>query len=127
MNELTFSSLKLVKFSELLGKTLTAIDVDDIRITFTTTEGIYVQYHEQDCCEKVWFECHDGDIADLINSPINLADEVIVKKIDPDGFGESETSSFYKLATSKGSCTFTWRGESNGYYSETVSLFKVDN
>ena len=119
-----YSQLKLVKFSELLGKTLTAIDVEDTSITFTTTEGTYVQYHEQDCCEKVWFECHDGDIADLINSPINMADEVTESKYED---GESTTWSFYKLATSKGSCTFTWRGESNGYYSETVSLFKVEH
>lgn len=124
MNELTFSSLKLVKFSELLGKTLTDIDVDDTRITFTTTEGTFVQYHEQDCCEKVWLEGHDGDISDLLNSQITMADEVTESKYE---YGESTTWSFYKLATVKGSTTFTWRGESNGYYSETVSLFKVDN
>lgn len=119
-----YSQLKLVKFSELLGKTLTDIDVGDIRITFTTTEGTYVQYHEQDCCESVWLEGHDGDITDLLNSPITLADEAIDSKYED---GESTTWSFYKLSTSKGSSTFTWRGESNGYYSETVNLFRVEN
>lgn len=119
-----YYQLKLVKFSELLGKTLTGIDVSDKLITFIASEGTFVQYHEQDCCEKVWFECHDGDISDLLNSQITMADEVTESKYED---GESTTWSFYKLATVKGSTTFTWRGESNGYYSETVSLFKVEN
>lgn len=115
--------MKNCKFSELLGKTLSEIIIFEDSIKFVTNTGNkYVQYHEQDCCETVWLETHDGDISDLIGSEILQADEVIDSKFSYETL-ESITYSFYKLSTVKGSCTFTWRGESNGYYSETVSLF----
>lgn len=117
--------MKICKFSELLGKTLSEITISESSIDFITNIGItYSQYHGQDCCENVWLEDYDGDISDLLNSSITMADEV-TKSMYEDG--ESATWSFYKLSTSKGSCTFTWRGESNGHYSETVSLFRVEN
>ena len=94
-----------------------------MQIKFTSSDGQeYVMYHEQDCCEDVTIEEIIGDITDLLNSPILLAEEVSEE-------GESEwgtsTWTFYKLATIKGSVTIRWFGESNGYYSEAVDFVKV--
>lgn len=116
----------ITKFSTLLGKTITSISLSEDHIKFYTTSGTFLQYHEQDCCETVWLESHDGDINDLIGSPLVMAEEIIEHTSGTDDF-ESITYSFYKLATIKGSCTFTWRGTSNGYYSETVELYKEED
>ena len=59
-----------------------------------------------------------GDIKDLMYSPITQA-EVVSEQKDA-RLGDSQTWTFYKFATAKGSVTLRWLGESNGYYSERV-------
>jgi hypothetical protein len=118
----------MTDFSALVGKTLTHIDggVGDDAITFITSEGErYRMHHIQDCCESVEVDDICGDLSDLIGSPIVLAEES-ASATTPDGveprecYGDSETWTFYRLATAKGFVTIRWYGTSNGYYSESV-------
>jgi len=70
---------------------------------------------------------------DLIGSPITLAEEVIHEQdVNPNGvkipeYQDSFTWTFYKLSTIKGYVTIRWYGNSNGYYSESVSWEKILN
>lgn len=111
------------KFEGLNGLVLTKIELSDSELHFHTRCGRHlVSYHEQDCCESVWLESYDGCLLDLINSKITMAEKSVVKtSVDC----ESQTATFYKLSTNKGSCTFTWRSESNGYYSESVDFAEI--
>lgn len=117
-----------VKFEDLKGKTLVDIQLsEDTQITFVTSEGIsYEMYHDQDCCEHVRIESIVGDLKDLLGHPLFNAEEVS-NEDNQDYKGEyydSYTWTFYKLATIKGYVDIRWLGESNGYYSESVSLHK---
>ena len=121
---------EFVDFEILKGKILTNIEIneEEDEITFTDSEGVkYLMYHEQDCCEEVNIEDICGDINNLLNTPIVLAEEVINsgEDEDEDYLITSYTWSFYKLATVKGYVTIRWYGESNGHYSEVVDLAKL--
>jgi len=128
---------------ELEGKILTDITADNYEIRFFCESGeVYLMYHMQDCCESVTVDDICGDIKDLIGSPIIKAVEVSNDpfedefnrkfsgenewgdKVDSKGnhMPESHTWTFYKLATIKGYVDIRWYGESNGYYSEGVSV-----
>jgi len=113
-------------FSVLVGKTLSKVkQVKDEEIFFYTSEGeIYKLYHNQDCCESVYIEDVVGDYADLLDSPILLAEEVS-NRDDPARdikYDKSYTWTYYKLSTIKGSVSIRWYGASNGYYSESVDF-----
>lgn len=122
-----------VAFDNLLGKTLTSVEVitddyNDQFIKFVTTEGeTFVMYHEQDCCESVSIESIEGELSCLVGNPILLAEEATKSgKIDPeDAWSDSQTWTFYKLATIKGYVDIRWNGSSNGYYSESVDFVKL--
>lgn len=118
------------KFEEILGKTITHIKSEYDEITFTCDDGDrFSMYHVQDCCEGVYVEDIIGDLDDLLNSPILMAEEIINSNENPEGvptkeYQDSFTWTFYKLATIKGYVTIRWYGESNGYYSESVTFSK---
>ena len=119
-------------FKELLGKTLTCIHggVDCDTLTFYCTDGsIYIQKHDQDCCESVSVEDICGDITDLLMSPIIQADESSSDEFEgrksKSNECESRTWTFYRIGTTKGSVTIRWFGESNGYYSEEVNFSRI--
>ena len=121
------------KFEDLKGKTLKRAEkVSDDRIEFEDDAGrVYALYHSQDCCEMVEVESIVGDMADLIGNPILLAEEAESDKT-PEGVTlpyepESQTWTFYKLGTIKGSVDIRWHGTSNGYYSESVSFYDSSN
>lgn len=117
----------------LLGKTLKAIKVSDSKdeILFTTNDDkAFKMYHSQDCCESVCVDDIIGDLDDLIGVPIMKAEEVENYKENPPNITEKDyqdsfTWTFYHLATIKGYVTIRWYGESNGYYSESVSFEKI--
>jgi hypothetical protein len=123
--------MKLTQFSELQGQTLKrAAQITDDRIEFELEDGTtYALYHIQYCCESVVVESVTGDLADLVGTPILLAEEA-TSSDDPPGVKheyppESQTWTFYKLRTIKGSVDIRWHGESNGYYSESVDFGPV--
>lgn len=116
----------------MVGKVFTSVlvvrdAVDHNSMTFKTDDGWeYTFMHYQDCCEYVRIEDIVGDVKDLIDSPLTLAEEVsgeTADVLDEDGvFGNSYTWTYYKFATVKGYVDVRWCGESNGYYSEAVHL-----
>jgi len=58
----------------------------------------------------------------LVGEPLLIAEQVS-GAAEPDvEHYESYTYTFYKFATRKGYVDVRWLGESNGYYSEGVSL-----
>jgi hypothetical protein len=122
-----------IEFSELLGKTISSIEKSDDELIFHMDNGDeYKQFHGQNCCESVTIEDIVGDLSDLIGSPLLMAEEVIHENKNPEGvtppeeYQDSFTWTFYKLATFKGYVTIRWYGSSNGYYSESVSLCKLE-
>ena len=119
----------MANFADLIGKTLVSMtgNPGDDEITFYCTDGsAFKLYHSQDCCETVEVESITGDPADLIGSPVTLAEES-TSDTNPPGvpvpeYQDSFTWTFYKFATRKGYVDVRWYGESNGYYSESVDF-----
>ena len=115
---------------ELLNKIIFKIENDDDRIDFYSTDGnMYSMYHDQDCCESVSIDDINGDLDDLIGSPILMADESTSSNTKLDGTPltdewDSCTWTFYRFATIKGYVNIRWYGASNGYYSESVNIYK---
>lgn len=115
-------------FEVLKGCTLVGIiglQENSKLIEFHVDDGrVFELLHHQDCCEDVSVVDVTGDAADLIGSPLLLA-EVATNSDDlppPDSYAESWTWTFYKLATVKGDVAIRWLGMSNGYYGEGVDF-----
>lgn len=113
-------------FHFMQGLTLARIDKTDDRVELHTTDGrSFLMYHSQDCCESVSVESVIGNIEDVLGSPITHAERVISSE-NPPGFTKEYQDSFtwttFTVITAKGSLVIRWYGESNGYYSESVSF-----
>ena len=115
----------MANFEDLKGKVLTNIErVGDEELIFTCQDGSkYKMYHEQDCCEDVRIEDVNGDLSDLLNSEVMVAEE---RTNEGETDWGSETWTFYTIRTHKASVDIRWHGESNGYYSESVNFAKAD-
>lgn len=123
--------------SDLIGKTIVKIDNSSNEIIFhCSDETKFKLCHIQDCCETVSIDDINGDLNDLIGTPIIVSEEIkndnFVENFKNSEVGrESEEYgtyewTFYKFATIKGYVTIRWFGESNGYYSTSVDFLKAD-
>lgn len=117
----------IVKFSELLGKTIvniSGLQVGSYQVVLEADDGyIYIMFHEQECCEDVCVKDVCGNVEDLLNTPIRIAEEKEGElKTDEDG---DSMFTFYTLATIKGYVDIQWLGWSNGWYSVGVSLGRI--
>lgn len=139
MNKFKYDELGL--FGERLDVSImtgmTIVDVsgltkDSDEVFFTTTCGRqFKMYHEQDCCESVNIDDVCGDVEDLIGAIIIHFEERISEGDEdsgdkPNQYSESFTWTFYDIQTDKGCVNIKWLGESNGYYSESVTLIEGD-
>lgn len=109
-----------MKFNELVGQTFKHYYIYDDKTEMNLInekDETFRMFHVQDCCETVSIDDINGDLNDLIGSPILLAEEVVNEGENESG---TETWTFYKLSTIKGTVVIKWYGESNGYYSESV-------
>jgi hypothetical protein len=112
----------------LIGKTF-----HDFTLT-NETFGLWlngVEYfelrHDQDCCEDVYIESIEGNIQDLLDSPLTMAEAISNDEADTNSSKTRRTQdveewTFYKFATVKGYVTIRFYGTSNGYYSTGVGL-----
>lgn len=122
-------------FEELKGKVLVSIkglEKGSKKVSFVTSDEklFNLQHHEETLrYENVTVEDVCGDVEDLLNTPILLAEKVTNV---PEGFEEGDDNTewkwkwtFYKLSTIKGSVTIRWYGESGIWYSADVSFERV--
>ncbi len=123
--------MNYVNFFELKGKTITSIDginSDDSDTIITTSDGsIYTLTHLQDCCENVRVYGSVGNIDNVLNAEVIAAEDTnpMDNPNAPDyKYYESATWTQFRIVTNKGAFEIWWLGESNGYYSESVSVIK---
>lgn len=133
-----------IPFSVLVGKTFTKIEIDknySKSILFTCSDGSeYSMYHAQDCCEQVRLEEVIGDVEDLLNTPICIAEGTCNAKnecnsengllyVGYDDGAEDDfyTWTFYTLRTQKGTVVLRWKGDNgeSDCYSAVVMLEEV--
>lgn len=110
-------------FVSMLGVTMVSVtgDKGEERMTFAAADGSQWMFHyEPECCAHCSIEDICGDLNDLIGSPIIEAEEISGVAESP-GSADSYTWTFYRYATAKGVVTVRWLGESNGFYSESVT------
>ena len=119
-----------IVFEELLGKTLTAVNVDEkyaawILFVVSEDEKYLLHNDEADCNDvQVTIDDINGDINDLVGSPLTMAESVSNEAFEKTQDAEG-TWTFYRFATIKGYVDIRWFGTSNGYYSETVTLERL--
>jgi len=121
-----------IGIGKLVGKELKSINVcreensNYIELVSKGASSYYI-FHDPSCSENVYIESIVGDINDLIDTPIILA-EVSSNTIDPaKGEDLSYMWTFYRFRTVKGNVDIRWYGESNGYYSEEVDIVEIMN
>lgn len=118
--EVSIKALKGKKIVDIKG-----LDAGSGLVEFVCADGTeYTMYHDQDCCESVYISDVEGDVSDLLGSVVVVAESVDSSEqpAPPGDYVDSYTWTFYRIATVKGFVVIRWLGESNGYYSESVTI-----
>lgn len=107
----------------LLIKSVEGLEKYSELVTLSLEDGRRIRfYHEQDCCESVLLEDFEGEETDLVGGRLFCIEEVSDADGPPPEHPDSFTWTFYKIVTSKGYVWLRWLGESNGYYSEEITV-----
>lgn len=108
---------------KMLGRVVKQAGEEGDDIVFRFTDGSVGRFtHHQDCCEDVHIDDVNGDWNDLIGHPLLQADENTDTEEDVNYNDGSVTWTFYTFRSIGGCVDVTWRGSSNGYYSESVDF-----
>lgn len=120
---------KNIDFNELVGKTLTKVEISPDRdeANFYCNDGTrYKMYHTQGVCETVVINDISGNIEDLLESPIlNAIKRVDVRKQIVDEYNNFLLI-FFKLVTAKGQVVIRWYSEADGYSPYDVDFVMVN-
>lgn len=94
---------KVTVLEEFIGKTFNKVEVSKWKdeLSFFIEDKVYKLIHIQECCEEVFIEDICGNLKDLINEPILMAEEYFSTT-------KEATYTFYKFATRKGYVTVRW-------------------
>ena len=110
--------------TDIRGMIFTSVRQNGDFILFENDEWLVEIGHHQDCCEDVYIESLVGDLYDLINTPILVADERTCNYDPPNGRNPVSYSwTFYCFASVKGYVDIRWFGSSNGYYGERANVY----
>lgn len=123
--------------NELIGLTITEVhglEKQSEQVILSAGDKHFEFYHEQDCCESVDLEDFEGDAEDLVGGLVIRAEEydsdsdyiktrnlILNNPVLEPEYG-SATYTFYRISTTKGDLWMRWMGESNGYYSEEITV-----
>lgn len=117
----------IVPVTDLINKMFTSVTQDGSVIIFKNDDEEYRLEHSQDCCESVYIDDLCGDLKDLENVPIFMAEESAedIPTDSPDYSGDYCCGyTFYRFWTSKGPVVIRWQGSSNGYYGIGVECYR---
>ena len=124
--------MEKVEFKELVGKTFTHVTgchKDSEEIVFETEKEWYKLGTTYDCCASICVASFDGDVEDLIDTPILEAtcefSELSKQEYEANDNYAKPYWCFYKLKTIKGYVTIRWIEDNNGFYSVDVEFTKT--
>tara|TARA_R110000803_G_scaffold22351_5_gene55762 strand:+ start:1924 stop:2295 length:372 start_codon:yes stop_codon:yes gene_type:complete len=110
--------------NSLQGETLAYIDESPDQVLLTTVSGREFQvYHRQDCCESVGIEDTEGNWHDLVGKPLLSVDEECEDASDRSS--DSATATRLTFKVDGATVINKWIGESNGYYSESITIEEI--
>lgn len=106
------------KFYGKIIKSVTGLDEGsgEMAITFEDGSALHM-WHSQDCCESVSI-CDIDSSGNLVGAAFYDLEET--SQSGSSDYGVEEWT-FYTIRTDKGYTWIRWYGESNGYYSTSVS------